>query len=170
MATTLNTPSDFQCGGQGSFASLYVSNAFVTDRYVILTAGAGAGIQAAKLQHQYEKQYSIDGTTSAISERRLIHYVRGQTGTIVEFLAGAMVLLTGADTCTVDLWVNGLSVLSPVISLLSTDTAGVGKLATVNAAALAVGNRIEVRVVATHSTGTLPQGVFAQCGIREDAQ
>lgn len=172
MANATVFPGDVQApAGQGSFKTLYVASAFLTDAMVVNATGAGAGIKASKLQHQYLKHYSnTDAGTNAVSEQRFIHYVYGQTGSIVWFAAGAVVLLTGNDTCTIDLLVGGVSVLASAISLAAGDTVRVAKTGTINTPALVTANMIEVKVTATHNTGTLPKGVFAEVMIQEDAQ
>jgi hypothetical protein len=80
------------------------------------------------------------------------------------------VLLTGNDTCTVDLLKNGTTILSSTIGLASSDTARVAKTGTISNASLVAGDCLEVKVIATHNAGTLPQGVFAEIILNEDAQ
>jgi hypothetical protein len=129
-----------------------------------------AGVQASKLQHQYEKTYQQESATNAVTESRVVHVVQGATATLLAFEAGAIVPETGNDTCTIDCLKNGTSILSAAISLTNTDTARqlhTGALTTTTAVA---GDVFEVHIVATHNTGTLAKGVFAQLQLREDAQ
>ncbi len=130
-----------------------------------------AGIQASKLQHQHEPTYSQEAATNAASGTYAVHVVYGATGTVLDFKAGAAVVLTGNDTCTVDLLKNGASILTSPISLASTDTNYVTKTAPgFSSTSLVAGDVLSVKVTATHNAGALPKGVFAQVDLREDPQ
>jgi hypothetical protein len=131
---------------------------------------ASANIAATKLQKQFQENYSnTDSATSALSEQRVLHVLRGSTGTLVEFAAGAVVVLTGADTCTVDLLLNGTSMLTSAIALASADTVRALKFATLASTGLTAGSCLEVKVTVNHGSGTLPKGVFARLTVLENA-
>jgi len=140
----------------------------VADASVAAYAGTGTGISASKLQQRFDSHYAQESATNAASEARVAHVVRGANGTIQDFYAGAVVLLTGADTCTVDLKKNGSSILTAAISLLSSDTVRVAKAGSLSSASVVAGDVLEVVVTATHSSGTLPKGVFARVSVTED--
>src|SRR4051812_30646721 len=93
----------------------------VGDAQVATPPAAGQGVAANKVIHQHEITYAQESATNAASEKKTIHVCRN-AGTLLDFRAGAVVLLTGADTCTVDLLKNGVSVLTAVISLAAGDT------------------------------------------------
>ena len=132
---------------------------------------ASAGIQAGKLQHQHQPAYAQKSDATAAAERRVVHVVRGATGTIESFEAGSVVVCTGDATITVDLLKNGVSVLTGPIVLDSTNTPRAPEGGTVDPAkkTLADGDVLEVDVDVDAGTGTLGEGVFAMPTIREDA-
>jgi len=130
---------------------------------------AAAAIAASKLQHQYEKVYSQESATSAADEARVAHVVQGATGTIEGFEAGSVVAAVGDDTCDVDLLKNGTTVLNAAITLDSTNVAYTVEAGTVGTSAVVDGDVLEIKIDATHNTGTLAKGIFACVKIREDA-
>lgn len=138
----------------------------ITDASVI----AGADIAATKLEHQYSKQLSLtDHATVAAAVRRVLHYVRGTTGTIVEFGVLASVAAIGDSTVTIDLYKNGSSILTGTFQLDSGDAAGALVTGTLSSAALVVTDRLEVVVTVSAGTGTLPKGLTTHLVVREDA-
>ena len=157
MANPLIIPFDAVVQGNlvvtGNFS---FSAGTVTDTSV----AAAAGIGATKLQHSHEQGYAQESATNAATESRVVFKASG-AGTVNAFVAGAVVLLTGNDTCTIDLKKNGTTVLSAPIALSSSDTSRVAKTGTVTSAAFVAGDVFEVVITATHNTGTLPKGVFA---------
>jgi hypothetical protein len=72
---------------------------------------AGAAIAATKLEHQYILTYAQGSATTAAAATQVIHTVYGATGDIIDFKAGSVVACTGDAAITVDLKVNGTSVL-----------------------------------------------------------
>lgn len=130
---------------------------------------ANAGIEASKLQHRHQPTFAQPNTAAA-DETRMVHVVYGTTGSIIAFKAGSIAKAVGDAITTVDLKVNGASVLSAVITLDNANTNRVAESGTVLTPALVVGDVIEVVVDGTIGTGTLPTGVFASVVINEDAQ
>jgi hypothetical protein len=165
MAQTV-IPTDLYVAGGLSAKSFTPPAGSITDAAV----QTAAGIQASKLDHQYQPIYQQESSTNAVSERRVVHAVKGATATVVAFDAGAVVPLTGNDTCTIDLWKNGASILTAPIALANTDTARQIKNGSLSSTSAVAGDVFEVRVVYTHNTGTAPQGVFARLTLQEDAQ
>lgn len=156
---------------------MYVNGAFSSKTFVPPDGSidddaieAFAEIDATKLDHQHQKGYAQESATNAASETRLLHVVRGATATVVDFGAGAVVPLTGDDTCTVNLKKNGSSILSAAISLASSDVARALKTGTVSSPNLVQGDVLEVTITPTHNTGALPKGVYCNVTIREKAQ
>lgn len=129
---------------------------------------ATAPLDATKTVHQYQRSLSQPHGTAATDERRVIHVARS-AGSIVEFRAGPVVAATGDSTVTVDLLVNGVSVLSSVVTIDNGDAAFTKQAAVLSTAAYAAGDVIEVALDATAGSGTLPQGVFAAATLREAA-
>lgn len=129
---------------------------------------AAAGISASKLEHQHQKSYG-QANAAASDETRVIHVVHGATGEILEFEAGSIAKAVGDSTVTVDLQVNGVSVLSAVITLDNANTNYVAEAGTISSADLADGDVLTIVIDATVGTGTLPTGVFCSVKLREDA-
>lgn len=132
--------------------------------------GTGLGVQASKLQHQYEPVYSQAFGAAVITERRAVHLVRGATGSCDRFAANLKQACTGGATITVDLQKNGVSILAAVISFSSADVGSyVTKTAVVTTQPTVVNDLVEVVVTATVGGGTLGQGLAAVPRLREDA-
>jgi len=127
---------------------------------------AAAGISATKLEHRFQRVLA-QANTAAADETRVVHVVYGATGAIVAFSAGSIAKAVGDAITTVDLKVNGSSVLSAVITLDSANTNRVAEAGTVTTPALVAGDVLEVVIDGTIGTGTLPTGVFAQVTLTE---
>jgi hypothetical protein len=132
------------------------------------TVAGDAAIAVAKLLHQRVKTYSQPNTT-ATTETRCIHIVRGTSGTIKGFTAGTIVACSGAATITVDLKKNGSSVLASVITLDSANSARVVEDGSISSASVAVGDWLEVVITAPAGGGTLGTGLGVQLVIDEVA-
>lgn len=130
---------------------------------------AAAGIEASKLEHQYQPVFSQEGGTDAAAEVRVVHVVKGATADIVSFHAGSVVAATGTGVCTVDCKKNGTTILSAVITLDNGNTAYVVEAGTLAVTSAVAGDVFTVVVGGVAST-VLPKGVFARLVIREDAQ
>jgi hypothetical protein len=143
--------------------------------YGVLTAGSvmdadispGASLDPTKMRHQYAPTYSQPLST-ATTETRIIHVVKGATGSIVAFRAGSVTVAVGAATVTIDLKKNGTTCLSAVITLDTGNTVYVVEEAALSVTALAAGDVLSIVITATAGGGTLPTGVFAQVVTRED--
>jgi hypothetical protein len=130
-----------------------------------------AGIQATKLQHQYQHiSQPQDSTGTAAVSRKVIHVVRGATGTLVAFETGVIAAAVGAATVTVDLKKNGSSILTATISITSALAAFATTAGTFSSTSVVVGDVLEFHITAVNAGGgTLPQGVFGRLTIREDS-
>lgn len=124
----------------------------------------------ANQQHQYVKQLAQAFGAAAASERRVLHRVYGATATLLDVKAGVVQVAGGAATVTVDLYKNGVSVLSATITLDNTVTAFGTKTGAFASTALVAGDVLEVVLTAAAGGGTLPQGVFVEVTLKEDAQ
>ncbi len=150
--------------GQLTCDSFVLPAGTITDASV----AAAAGIVSEKLEQQYLPLFTQPNTTAA-AETRVIHVVRGTTGTIEAFRAGSIAANSGAAVVTVDLKKNGSSVLSSVITLDNANTARVAEDGTISSANVVAGDVLEVVITATAGGGTLATGVFAQACIQEKA-
>jgi hypothetical protein len=142
----------------------------IGDAAVLLPSPSSAGIQTNKLKHRWQDEY-VQGssTTTAASDQKVVHVVRGTTGTLLDFKAGCITPNVGAATITVDLWKNGVTILTAVITLNNSQTARqLVAAGGFTSTALAVGDVLEAKVVATIGGGTLGIGLFALLSIDED--
>jgi hypothetical protein len=130
-----------------------------------------AGIQSTKLTARREIVLADPSATAGASKQQTIHVIYGATGTLVDYSAGAVVPLGSGDTYTVDLYKNGSSILTAVISLASTDGARTLKAAGgFTSTSLADGDWLEVKTTYTHSSGTAPEGVTIRLTLDEAPQ
>lgn len=168
MATTVvRVEGDHFVSGTSAAGTTSLSAGCVTNDKVLKVVGDG--IDADKLQHQYQKVYAQESDTFAADEDRVIHVVHGAVGAIIEFQAGSVVAATGTDVVTVDLHKDGVSVLTAAITLDNTNAAYTPESGTIDTAAVAVTDVLEVVIDATAGDGTLPKGVYCSLQIREDA-
>jgi hypothetical protein len=156
---------DFYIDGLLAAKTFTLPSGAVTDDSV---AGL-AGIDAAKLQHQYLARFAQERATDAAVEGRVVHVAEGAAGTIMGVYAGAVVAAGASSSATIDVLVNGATVLSGTITLDNTTASYALKGGTVSDDALAAGDVVEVRVTAV-SGANKPKGVFVSVVIREDAQ
>ena len=126
-----------------------------------------AAIDADKLEHRYACVYSQVATADAAVDRKIVHVVDGDTGTIESFAAGSRVVAGATTTVVVDLLKNGTTVLSGTITLDDTNTNYVLEDAPGFAStALVQGDVLEVRVVSVTGTNE-PVGLFARLVVTE---
>lgn len=119
---------------------------------------ADAAIDAGKLDHRHRPTYAQPNTAAA-DETKAIHVAKA-TGVLNSFQAGSIVKAVGDATCTVDLKKNGVSVLSAVITLNSSNTNRVSVAGTITTSDYVAGDLFEVVIDGTIGTGTLPTGVY----------
>ncbi|MDD4890973.1 MAG: hypothetical protein PHU85_13715 [Phycisphaerae bacterium] len=165
MALVSKITGDQYVAGNLSCQTLTVPAGTLTNAGV----NASADINASKLEHQHQICVSQKSTASASDERWPAHVVYGTSGTLLHFEAGSITAAAGNDTCAVDLLKNGTSVLSAAISLTSSHTARQLVSATISTTTLSDGDVLEVDINATHGTGTLAAGVFANLVLTEKA-
>jgi hypothetical protein len=129
----------------------------------------GARIQASKLQHQFEPVYSQTSTVNAAADRKVLHVVRGATGTLLDFGAGSITAAQAGSSCVVDLLKNGTTILTATVTLDNAKANfGVISPAGYTSTSLVVGDVLEVQVK-TIVGGNPPVGVFARLALVEDA-
>lgn len=158
-------PNDVFVQGNLSAKTVTLPASTVTDANVV----GATGIQASKLQHQYETPYSQASGASVVTATVPLHTVFGATATILGFYAGTIVVATGNDTVTVDLRKNGSTILTAVITLDSTKAARtLYTPAGFTSTSLVAADWLDVVVTATHNTGVLPQGLYVRLVHRED--
>ena len=129
---------------------------------------AGANVNSTKLMQRYEPIYTQPSGVAVVSERRFLHMVRSSTAVIQQIQAAVKQAITGADTVTVDLLKNGASILSAVLTINSTLAAFANLAGAVVSPNLVFGDVLEINVVATHTSGVLPQGLIVLVQIDEN--
>jgi hypothetical protein len=129
-----------------------------------------AGIDATKLQHQHRVTFAQESGSTAIAEGRVLHHVRGATGSVVAFAVGCVTPCIGDAAITVDLKNNGASILTAPIELGSGQDAFDTVAGTIASAGLLAGDVLEIVITVTPGTGTLGEGLFAALTIHEKAQ
>jgi hypothetical protein len=128
---------------------------------------ANAGIATSKLEHPVYTCYGQNGT--AVAATVPIHTVVGVAGVIEAVGLGSIVACVGDATITVDVKLNGTTILSAPVELDSTNTARVAVAGVLSVTALAAGDLLEVVIAVDAGTGTLGTGLFVQVKLREDA-
>ena len=164
MSSVLN--QDFHVNGHLTAKTFKAPAGSITNAAI----AEAAGIDADKLEHQYESLFTQVHGSAATAERRVIHTVKGATGEIVSFRCGNVVACTVDATITIDLLVNGSSVLNATVVLDSTNTAYTFESGTVDTPDLTQDDVVEVSVTVAAGAGVLGQGLFCEAIIREDAQ
>ncbi|MGC3968935.1 MAG: hypothetical protein QM775_16660 [Pirellulales bacterium] len=121
-----------------------------------------AGIAASKTNHQQRPRHAESLATTAHTLRVELFSVLGTAGTLLQFYAGLLDPCVGDSTITIDLYKNGVSVLSAPIVLTSANTARqvVAAVLSIPVAALVAGDVFEGVVAVSAGSGTLGKGVF----------
>jgi hypothetical protein len=130
---------------------------------------AGSPLDTTKTIHRHTVTDNQKHGTATATERRVIHVAK-EDGDLSSIVAGCVVANIGAATITVDLYKNGSTVLTGVISLDSGDSAFDNVSGTFTATPYSAGDVFETVVTATAGGGTLGQGLFVQVTFNEDPQ
>jgi hypothetical protein len=135
---------------------------------------AAAGIDASKLEHQHAIHYNQAGATNVAAETRLVHTVRGATGTTVAVEAVLETVPDGDRTVTVDVQKGSAgsefaTILDAVITLDNTPADLEIKSGTISDEDLAHGDTLKVVIAISGSSGSQPQGLSVTITTREDA-
>lgn len=127
---------------------------------------AGAAVQATKLQHQYKLFYAQAVGADNADATMLLDVTFGQTAEIIAVECANQVTAGGADTTTVDVTVDGVSILDAIVTLDA--AAGIAtQSATIDSGELVAGNKVRVVI---NATGATPgEGVWVRIIVREDA-
>lgn len=120
-----------------------------------------------KIPHRRFALQQVHGS-AATTERRVFFNCIGTTGVLRSVRAGVLVAAVGAATVTIDIYKNGSSVLSSVLTLDVNNAIRTEEVALLLDRDLAAGDLLEFVVVATAGGGTLPQGLYVQYDAYED--
>ena len=131
---------------------------------------AGNYIPAESVRAQIRKMYTQASTAAAAAETRVVYRCYGALGNILSFVAGIIAPPVAPATVTVDLRKNGTTVLSSVLTINNTFTARLAQPAVLAFSTFAAGDLFEVVITPNASSGTLPNGVFAELVVDEDPQ
>ncbi len=128
-------------------------------------------LDATKLRHYHYATYEQESGTTTTTGEHTIHVARF-AGNLLQFVVGNVVACIGAATITVDVFKNGATVLSSLITLDNTNTARIVETATIDPAKLAyvAGDWFEIQITATAGGGTLGKGFFAKALFDEQSQ
>lgn len=161
--------SDLLVVGQITCKTFSPPAACINDTAISAPSSPPNAIAASKLRHRHAAHYAQPNAT-ATTETKAVHVVRGTNATINEVVAGSIVACIGAATITLDVKKNGVSVLTGVLTLNSSNTARVVVAASLSGGSVScvAGDWIEFVVTATAGGGTLGTGFFAQAIIDED--
>ena len=158
------TEENGQFRGTVTFLDAKLNDGCIEDKHV----AAGAAISASKLEHQHRAVYAQESATTAAAETLVAHVVKGTNGTLKTFKAGCVTACVGDATITVDLKVNGVSVLTAVVTLDNGQSARELVAGTIDTDSLSADDVIEVAVTVNAGTGMLGKGVFAYVDVHED--
>lgn len=128
---------------------------------------SGRPLTATKQEHQFNERYSQVHGSAAVSARVPIH-TAFDAGEVIDIRAKCSVIPVGAATVTVDLYKNGVSVLTGVITLDNSVTAYVSETTGISPPGTYVADdEFHMVVTATAGGGTLPQGLSVLVVFRE---
>lgn len=163
MTTSFSTSGDARIGGAVICQTLDAAQASITNAMVKTNADLGV----EKMRHRHVITHAQPNTT-ATAETKAI-YVASKAAVVKEVKAGAIAAAIGDSTVTVDVKINGTTVLSSTIGLSSSDTAYVPLDGTINTSAddLTEDQVLTVVITVSAGSGTLPTGVFVSVTIEE---
>lgn len=161
MAAPTTIPGDCVIGG-----TLYVGS-FVPSAGSVRDAGVAsdAAIAASKLIHQHMRTTSQAG--SAVDETRVLHNANG-AGTIVGVRVSCATIPVGDATTTIDVKLNGTTILTGVVTLNSSSVLYTQQSGTLATTSYTAGQVFTSVIDAIIGTGTLPTGVSVTLIVREN--
>lgn len=126
-------------------------------------------IDVDKQIHQYVHTYSQNRAAAVAAERKAVFSATGD-GVLVNVQAGVTQAAVGDSTITVDVYKNGVSVLTGVLTIDSGDAAFATQTAavTVGSEGYSAGQVFEVVIAVSAGTGTLPRGVYVSLTVNEE--
>jgi hypothetical protein len=133
---------------------------------------ATAAIAASKLQWPIPLRGELNGTVADGTTKRRLRWVKGTAGTLhAAFTISCQTPPSGGSTATVDLQVDGVTVLTAVITLNSSTVANTELTAVVSSNSVADGERIDVVIVGSENgTDAMPADIDFQVDLDETYQ
>lgn len=169
MATAQNQPASFPGGITVQGPARFLSTVALPDNCI----GDGQvspndPLDCDKVRHQYAGSLVQAHGTAAVAERRIVRVVQGD-GEIVSVNTVPVVAATGDSKVTIDVKLNGTTVLTGTYLIDSGDAAYDLVPGTLVASPdIVAGDVIEVIQTVSAGTGTLPQGLATVVETRED--
>jgi hypothetical protein len=151
----LDHDGDMRVRGNFGAGTMSVPANSIRDAQVASDAAIGAG----KLVNRINLTYSQANGTNNVAKRQYIHRVYGVSGTLQDFKAINRVAASGGDSTSVDLYVNGSSVLSAAI-VLNAAAGTTSQSGTISTPAVTQGDRVEVVVTLSGTNVGQEVGVF----------
>lgn len=151
-------------GNVQMLGTVVVADAQLVDDYWSTTPANA--LTAAKQEHYWSLVYGQAG--NAATETLVLHVVRGTTITIDEVVATQISANAGSSTVTIDIYKNGTTILSSVITLDSGDAAYAKVTGTISTSTGVAGD-VYTAVITANQSGTdaLATGVAIQLKVRE---
>ena len=165
----VNIPCDFNVQGTATFKTVNLPAASVNPANM----GSGAPgnyFPASNSRSKIKRVYAIDSAATAVTEQKPMHLVIGATATALSFSAALITACVGTATVTIDLKINGTSILSSPITLTSANASRSVVTTGILSPNLTAGQILEIVITATASTGTLGQGLIVTFVLDEDPQ
>lgn len=164
MAEINRIPGDLVVGG-----TLTVNEGIRLPAGALVNAdiSSTAAVAAFKSRQHHSKKVSQAGT--AVTATEIIHVVCGLVGTLQFFKATNIAACAGSSTVTVDLYKNGSSVLSTILTLDSATGARGEEEAAFSNTSVVADDVLEVVITINQSgTDALASGVYAELRLNED--
>lgn len=154
-------PGDVVVGGTLSANVTTLSASSVTDAKV----AAAADIAATKHRHQHRAMWQ-QPNSAATAETRVLHVAYG-LGDIIAVQAGSIAKAVGDSTVTIDIKLNGTTILSGTIQLDNANSAYTPESPSLATIAYAAGDVFTAVITISAGTGTLPTGVYVGLTVNE---
>ena len=130
---------------------------------------SNADVRSSKLRERHRKQLSFESDEVLSDKTQVVHIVTGTSGTILAFNASNVTAATSERSATVDLLVNGVSVLQDTITLDVNISAYEIAIGVVQTTTLEQDDVLEIAITGDNQTGlgVNPFGAFAQVDLEE---
>ena len=170
MPVASRVEGDFHVNGGLSAKTMTLADSCVTNAKV----AAAAAIDASKVIHQYTIDCELFGPATTITAlTKLLHIVRGATGTVVAFEGITITPATGADrTVTIDLQKSTgagafATILTATIGFTDDTVARTATAATLDTASLVDGDILQAVVTVAGSAGNQALGLLLTLTLQE---
>jgi hypothetical protein len=129
-----------------------------------MTAARPADVD--KVLHLHQHVYAQNRSAAVATERKAA-FVAYADGVVLDVTAAVTQAAVGDSTVTVDVYKNGASILSSVLTFDSGDAAFASQSAALSSPGYSAGQVVEVVVTSTPGTGTPPRGLAVTVTAKE---